>query len=331
MTTEALVRGDEPMLTAQEMRLRVNRLQEVMTAVMIGPTKEKPEGVHFGIIPGTDKPTLYKAGAEKILMTFRISAVVKQIEDLGVPGEEARYRVTMQGQSPAGEVLGEGSGEASSNEEKYKWRRPVHPNEYERTDPERRREKFTRNGDTWKQVRTEPADVANTILKMAVKRALVAMTLVVTAASDVFSQDIEDLPEELREVATGEPQKPTVQQPARVQPGPQGEARVQSPANATANAVAAERGAFDPAQVYTLKRMWKPNPNKDYRFLELLGANAKHPFVVHVWDAATIALLEGHENQRIKITGQPSNFDAAPFQVKKAELVGGGREPGAEG
>jgi hypothetical protein len=33
---------------------------------------------------------------------------------------------------------------------------------------------------------------------MACKRAQVAMTLNVTAASDIFTQDIEDLPEELR-------------------------------------------------------------------------------------------------------------------------------------
>jgi hypothetical protein len=33
---------------------------------------------------------------------------------------------------------------------------------------------------------------------MACKRAMIAMTLNVTAASDIFTQDIEDLPEELR-------------------------------------------------------------------------------------------------------------------------------------
>jgi hypothetical protein len=44
---------------------------------------------------------------------------------------------------------------------------------------------------------------------MACKRAMVAMILNVTAASDIFTQDIEDLPEELRhteevDTATGE-------------------------------------------------------------------------------------------------------------------------------
>ena len=49
------------------------------------------------------------------------------------------------------------------------------------------------------QVRTEPADAANTALKMACKRAKIAMTLNVLAASDIFTQDIEDLPPELQE------------------------------------------------------------------------------------------------------------------------------------
>src|SRR5690606_20296729 len=52
-----------------------------------------------------------------------------------------------------------------------------------------------------KQVRTDPADVANTVLKMAKKRAQIDMTLTALAASDIFTQDIEDLPEEMRDIA----------------------------------------------------------------------------------------------------------------------------------
>ena len=45
------------------------------------------------------------------------------------------------------------------------------------------------------QVRTEPEDADNTILKMAKKRALIDAVLTVTAASDIFAQDVEDLPD----------------------------------------------------------------------------------------------------------------------------------------
>ena len=199
--------------TAVEIRAQVNLIQEVLQAVM-------KEGTHYGTIPGTPKPTLFKAGAEKILMTFRIAATVGSIEDLSTP-DAVRYRVTMRATAQgSGALLGEGSGECSSDEEKYRWRRPVHPKEWDAAPDDRKREKWTRDGDTWKQIRTEPADVANTILKMAVKRALIAMTLVVTAASDVFAQDIEDLPEEVREaVLEGEEQtKPTIQPPQRRAP-----------------------------------------------------------------------------------------------------------------
>jgi hypothetical protein len=219
MTTALVEAARAPeMLTAAEMRARVNRIQEVMQAVM-------KKDVHFGIIPGTDKPTLYKAGAEKILMTFRIAAHMAAIEDLGT-SDEARYRVTVRGVNQVtGEVLGEGSGECSSREEKYSWRRPVHTNEFNAAPADRRREKFQRDGNVWQQVRTEHADVANTILKMAIKRALIAMTLVVTAASDVFSQDIEDLPEELRDAvadapATGAAPSVRRSQTAAAAPGP---------------------------------------------------------------------------------------------------------------
>jgi len=60
------------------------------------------------------------------------------------------------------------------------------------------------------QVRTNPADAANTILKMAEKRAKVDLALSFSGASDVFSQDLDDLAEWLREKETGavEPTEP---------------------------------------------------------------------------------------------------------------------------
>jgi len=168
-------------------------VQEVMKAVM------KPN-VHFGVIPGTDKPTLYKAGAEVLCMTFRIADKYR-IEDLSTP-DQIRYRVTCVGEHQVtGLVLGEGVGEGSSGEEKYKWRKAVNKDEFEATPAAMRRTKYGKNYNT-QQVRTEPADLANTVLKMACKRAKMAMVLNVTAASDCFTQDIEDLSQELREHLT---------------------------------------------------------------------------------------------------------------------------------
>jgi hypothetical protein len=178
-------------LTAADVRAQVNLMQDVMKEVM-------QEGTHFGVIPGTKQPSLYKAGAEKIMSTFRLSAD-PLVEDLGRDGE-VHYRVKVRIESASGAFLGAGIGECSSSEDKYAWRAAVCPEEFDATPENRRRTKFSKyKGVVEKkaQVRTHPADVANTVLKMAKKRGLIDAVLTVTAASDLFTQDIEDLPEEI--------------------------------------------------------------------------------------------------------------------------------------
>jgi len=186
---------DSRPLTAVEIRAQVNLIQEVMKAVM-------KDGHHYGQIPGAgNKPVLFKAGAEKLLFTFRLSAD-PEIEDLST-GDVIRYRVRCKVYDRAGAYLGAGVGECSSDEEKYRWRAAVCKEEFEETPEDRRRMKYAkrRDGGAYRiaQVRTMPADLANTILKMAKKRAQIDAALTVTAASDIFAQDLEDLPEELRE------------------------------------------------------------------------------------------------------------------------------------
>lgn len=177
-------------MSAQQVLQHAMVVQEVMRAVM------RP-GVHFGEIPGTDKPTLFQPGADKLCMTFRIAPEF-DIQDLST-SDCVRYRVTCRGvHQLSGVTLGSCVGEASSNEEKYKWRRSVTDEEFDATPPAMRRVKYGKRWNT-KQVRTEPADVANTVLKMAEKRAKIGMVLNVTAASDMFGQDLEDLDAALRE------------------------------------------------------------------------------------------------------------------------------------
>lgn len=199
-----LTAGETHRFSAAEIRQRVNLVQEVMQNIMLRDT-------HFGTIPGTPKPTLYKPGAEVLCVTFRIAQEYR-IEDLSSP-DAARYRVTCVGRhQTTGIALGEGVGECSSGEEKYKWRGAACKAELDATPANLCRKKYYRNGNAVDQIRTEPADLANTILKMACKRAMIAMTLNVTAASDIFTQDIEDLPEELRPQEHGYAQ--ASQQPA---------------------------------------------------------------------------------------------------------------------
>jgi hypothetical protein len=190
--------------SAVEMQQQVQAIQQVMKAVM-------KSGSHYGTVPGCgDKPTLLKPGAEKIMMTFRIG-IDPEVEDMSTP-DCIRYRVRGRMFSILdGRTLGYGVGECSSDETKYKWRASFNDAEFDATDPDRRRIKQSKYGAT-KQVRAEIADVANTILKMAKKRAQVDGVLTVTAASDIFTQDLEDIPAEiLNQKSTNG--KPAVQQP----------------------------------------------------------------------------------------------------------------------
>lgn len=194
-------------LTALDIQSQVNTIQHVMKQVM-------KEGVHFGKIPGTNAPSLYKPGAEKIMATFRLSAD-PEVTDLST-ADQIRYQVKVRLTSPTGVNVGAGIGECSSSEEKYKWRSAVCQEEFDDSEPARKREKWckgkydTRNrsyGKPYKvqQLRTEPADLANTILKMAKKRALIDAVLTATAASDCFTQDVEDLPPEYLDASSDEP------------------------------------------------------------------------------------------------------------------------------
>jgi hypothetical protein len=198
----AIITQDKP-LSATDIRQQVNTIQHVMKEVMIKDT-------HYGVIPGTKTPSLYKPGAEKIMATFRLSAD-PEVNDLS-DGDQIRYQVKVRLVSPTGIFVGAGIGECSSNEEKFKWRNAVCNEEFDEASPDRKREKWNKgyqNSPAYKrkQIRTEPADLANTVLKMAKKRALVDAVLTATAASDIFTQDIEDLPPEYIDSDNSAPQQ----------------------------------------------------------------------------------------------------------------------------
>ena len=204
MTTAALIptlapttvidRGGVQALTIGAMKERVALVLELMANVL-------EEGKDYGRIPGTDKPTLYKPGAEKLCVAFQLAAEEPRTEDLSTD-DQIRYRLGVPITAPHGRLLAVGVGEASTAEEKYRWRKPVCDEEWDETPAHLRREKWFK-GKTGpykgKQVRTSPADLANTALKMAHKRALVHGVLLATGASSVFNQDLEDFEQELRE------------------------------------------------------------------------------------------------------------------------------------
>lgn len=181
-------------MTTNELRNQIGVIHEAMKQIM-------KDGVHYGTIPGCgDKPALFKPGAEKILMVFKLVNADPIVETLRNDDEEYHVRVRTQIFTRDGARVGDGLGEASTAEEKYAWRSASCDEEYETTTDNKRRIKWSVwNGQKQRrfQIKTTVADYRNTVLKMAVKRSLIAATLNVTAASDCFAQDIEDMPEEM--------------------------------------------------------------------------------------------------------------------------------------
>lgn len=231
-------------LSAVEMKNQVQAIQQTMEAVM-------KSGVHYSVIPGTSKkdrdgkeltkPSLLKPGAEKIMMTFRLGCD-PEVLDLS-SADEARFRVKVKIFSIlTGSLVGYGIGEASSNETKYKWRAAFGA-EFEEADPTRRRVKYYKDGGSTKQVRQEIADVANTVLKMGKKRALVDGVLTATAASDAFDQDLEDL----ETIPENDPDEAPAGKPHVSQPKPKSETPAQ--------AAQAKTGPSDQAMIEQVKSM----------------------------------------------------------------------------
>lgn len=189
-------------LTPAQIKADHNLILQVMEAVM-------EKGMDYGLVPGCgSKPTLLKPGSEKLMMTFRLSSK-PAIEDLSGT-DEVRYRVVTEiTHGPTGVVYGYGVGEASSNEEKYKWRKAICQEEWDETAEDRRRKKWGKGQTgtyTTLQVRTNPSDIANTVLKMADKRSVISGILKATAASSIFTQDLEDLSEDMRQAVVEAPE-----------------------------------------------------------------------------------------------------------------------------
>jgi len=170
---------------------RLKAVQYAMQEVMV-------DGVHYGVIQGTQKPTLYKPGSEILLVMFGL-AVRPIVEDLCVIDNdthqvlEVHYRVRAEVVNQATQlIVGYGIGECTTAEEKYAWTYCNNDAQWDDTDPTRQRIKYGKNNSTSRQIRATPQDKANTILKMAKKRAQVDACLTTLACSDMFEQDLED-------------------------------------------------------------------------------------------------------------------------------------------
>jgi len=178
-------------------------LKEAMSTILT-------EGVDWGWIPGVDRPSLYKPGAEKVCTMFRIDPQFRCIDKV-LDGDLIMYDYDCTLYDiDSGKRLASYRGAANSREERYYWRKVWNRGEWEEYPEERRRvkRKYNRKGEVeeeWLQVRLNPWEIQNTIMKQACKRALVGAVLVGTCASSVFTQDVEEMPEGSIEGQRGRP------------------------------------------------------------------------------------------------------------------------------
>ncbi|AEE95313.1 hypothetical protein [Mahella australiensis] len=138
------------------------------------------QGIDFDRIPGTDKPTLLKPGAELLCQVFRLATgepkIINSTEDFekGILSYTISLPILHR---DTGALIATGLGSANSQEVKYKYRNVEQ-----------------QNGEKVKMLNPEPADQQNTLIKMAAKRAYIDGVLKATGASRMFTQDIEDMP-----------------------------------------------------------------------------------------------------------------------------------------
>ena len=209
-TSTALVARDE--IDVAELVAQSEVIYQAMKQAMT-------DGVHYGRIPGVDKPTLLKPGAEKLLVLFRLAPAY---ESEKIWHDDGHLTVTVKcilHHIPTGLKVAEGEGLCTTKESRYAWRKGgrLCPEcgqpaiikgkaEYgggwlcfgkkggcgaKWSDEDPQAAEFE-NANLDRVANPDLPDSYNTVLKMGDKRALLAAVLNGTAASDVFTQDMED-------------------------------------------------------------------------------------------------------------------------------------------
>lgn len=222
MAHDALAKR-EVSITTERARITLATLEaeketRAALAGFVGEMMKK--GTDYGEIPGTDKPTLLKPGAEKLVDLFRCTPKFSLVkahckEDFSKGFFKYTFRVQLL-QRDSGAVVAEGFGSANSHESRYRWRQGKRKCPACNSDAALNKSKDKPEFYCWakkggcgaifgdKDARIvgqvvgrvpneDIADLDNTILKMAKKRALVDGAIALARCSDMFTQDVEDL------------------------------------------------------------------------------------------------------------------------------------------
>jgi len=166
---------------------RITAIQKLLSALLV-------RDQDFGTVPGVQRPTLLLPGAQKVCVALGLtpsySVLDRTIDPVGnLVVFSVRCTLVRDG-----EIVAEGMGACTSHEPKYRFAwvsedearaMGVEPG----TAPTRRDERGLRV----RVARDAALEFVNPILKIAVKRSLVAAVLQVSALATMFTQDIEDM------------------------------------------------------------------------------------------------------------------------------------------
>lgn len=205
-----------PVLTVQQAIERRRMITKFARTAM-------KEGTDYGVVPGTEKKTLYKPGAEKLCTLFGLSWRLTPVETVldwtgkdhgGEPFFYFSYKCELR---HGALLVGESEGSCNSWEKKYRYRQG------ERKCPKcgkaaiiKGKKEFGggwvclakrggcgakfKDGDkeiesqsTGQVLNADIHDQVNTIQKMAEKRAFVGSTVIAVNASEFFSSDFDDV------------------------------------------------------------------------------------------------------------------------------------------
>jgi hypothetical protein len=219
--SEAIVARAE--ISVDEVVAQREKVVQVMERVM-------KKDVHYGVIPGVKKPSLFKPGAETILVALRLAPHYDSEKLWHDDGHLTVVTKCVLKHIPTGLIIATGEGLCTTRESRYAYRKsgrtcpacdaedtilrskyPPRENDYPGANPSdppgwycfAKRggcgANFAHDDESIVEQNTDQripnpdlADTYNTVLKMSDKRALVAAVLNGTAASDVFTQDVED-------------------------------------------------------------------------------------------------------------------------------------------
>lgn len=313
---QAVVNFEEYAMSTDGVLRQVQVIQEVMRGVM-------KHDEHYGTIPGTNKPSLYKPGAEKLSLVFRLRPEYDIRRSDLMNGHREYEVVCTLYHIPTGQSVGQGVGSATTMEGKYRFRGGEKegtgqsvPREYWNLKNAGKMDEAKAliggpgfgvgkiNGN-WeicmigeKQEHDNPADYYNTVLKMAKKRAHVDAILTATAASDIFTQDVEDMPEVIpgAKKETQAEQKPPIQELQKKgtkKDTPPDEAQTVSVLVKNVEAKAGEKNG----KKYTIYSIFDTAGGKYGTFDEALADLART--AIHTEQIATISFTEGQYGKRI--------------------------------